>query len=455
MNYDYEFFVIGAGSGGVRAARRAGAMGVKTAVAESRFMGGTCVNVGCVPKKLFWYASHYREEIDLAKGYGWTSPPGSLSFHWPTLVANKDKEIARLNGIYEKLLNDAHVEIINGRATFIDEHTLDIDGRRLTAERILIATGGHPSVPKIPGVEHAIISDDCFYLNELPERIIIVGGGYIAVEFANIFHNLGVKVTQLYRSDLFLRGFDMNARQLLADTMQNKGIDVRFNKNIASIEKNGSALAATLESGETLEADQIMYATGRAPNTSEIGLENTTVETKPNGAITVDAYSRATVEHIFAVGDCTDRMNLTPVAIAEAEALVKTLFARNPTSMDYANIAHAVFSQPPLASCGMTEEKAAEVYGTVDVYFSTFRPMKFILPQHEERAMMKLIVDAQTDRVVGAHFLGPDAPEMMQAVAVAMHCGATKAQFDATIGIHPTSAEEFVTLRSKKTIGQA
>lgn len=454
-NYDFDLFVIGAGSGGTRASRIAAQYGARVAVAEERYLGGTCVNVGCIPKKLFVYAAHFSEDFEDAAAYGWTV--GGRRFDWRTLIRNKDAEIARLNGVYERLITNAGAEIIDGRATLVDRHTVAVNGRRMTSRIILIATGGWPTLPQIPGIEHAITSNEAFHLDDLPERIVIVGGGYIAVEFAGIFHGLGAEVTQLYRGPLFLRGFDDDIRRGLAEEMTKKGVVLRFNANISAIEKTAKGLKATLvetRDGKThaageIEADLIMYATGRHPNTRGLGLENAGVALDDNGAVIVDAYSRTNVENIYAVGDVTDRLALTPVAIREGHCFAETVFNANPMAPDHENVPTAVFSQPSIGACGLTEAAARERYGTVDVYRTSFRPLKHTMTGRDENTIMKLVVERKTDRVVGCHVLGPEAGEIMQGVGIAMKCGATKAQFDATIGIHPTAAEELVTMRQK------
>lgn len=448
-SYDYDLFVIGAGSGGTRASRIAAGYGARVAVAEERYMGGTCVNVGCVPKKLLVYASHFSEDFEDAQGFGWTVGP--RTFDWKTLIANKDKEIERLNGIYRRMIEGAGAKIFDARATLLDEHTLEVDGERVTAEIILIAVGGWPDLPNIPGINHAIDSNDVFYLPELPQRIVIVGGGYIAVEFAGVFAGLGSQVTQLYRGPLFLRGFDDDIRSELAGEMQKKGIDLHFNSNVQAIEKaeDGSyKVSANLE-GQTTEisADCVLYATGRRPNTESLGLATAGVAMTPEGVIPVDEYSRTNVPHIYAIGDVTDRINLTPVAIREGHLFAETVFNDNPQSADHRDVPTAVFSQPNIGTCGLTEAQARAQMTAVDIYRSSFRPMKHTLSGRDERSVMKLIVDRESDRVVGCHILGPDAGEIMQGIGIAIKCGATKAQFDATIGIHPTSAEEIVTMR--------
>jgi len=443
--FDYDLFVIGAGSGGVRASRVSASLGARVAVAEESDLGGTCVNRGCVPKKLFVHAAHFRDDFEDAAGFGWTLD--DRSFDWSTLVANKDREIARLNGVYRRLLVDAGVDLIEARARVHDAHTLDVAGRTVTAANILIATGSQPSLPEIPGIEHAMVSDQIFHLAELPRRVIVVGGGYIAVEFAGIFHGLGVATTQLYRGPLFLRGFDDDLRNFLASEMRARNLDLRFEADVASIEKVAGGLRATLVDGSRLEADAILYATGRVPKTRGIGLEQAGVALDAKGAVSVDALSRSSVPSIWAIGDVTDRINLTPVAIHEGSCVAKTLFGGVATQPDHTGVASAVFSQPPIGTVGPSEAAARERYGEIDVYRSTFRALKHTLTGRAERTLMKLIVDRASDRVVAAHMVGADAGEIIQGFAVALKCGATKAQFDATIGIHPTSAEEFVTMR--------
>lgn len=445
--YDYELLTIGAGSGGVRASRVSAGFGAKVAVAEERYLGGTCVNVGCIPKKLLVYASHYSEDFNDAAGYGWTV--GERRFDWAKLIANKNKEIERLNGVYRKILVDSGVEIIEEHAEVIDSHTVSVNGKKITAKYILVAVGSWPMVPEFPGSEHAITSNEAFYLSSLPERVIVVGGGYIGVEFAGIFHGLGARTTQLYWEELFMRGFDDDIRKTLADEMRKRGIDLRFKADIAKIEKNGVALKATLTDGSTIEADQILYATGRLSKTPYLGLENAGVKLKTNGAVVVDEYSKSSVESIYAIGDCTDRMMLTPVAIAEAMAVANTLFNDKPTKPGYLNVPTAVFSTPTCGTVGLTEKEAREQNYRIDVYRTAFKPLKHTLTGSEERTMMKLVVDQTTDKVLGCHMVGADAGEIIQGVAIALNCGATKAQFDATIGIHPTAAEEFVTMRIK------
>jgi len=448
--YDYDLFAIGAGSGGVRAARMSAGLGARVAIAEERYLGGTCVNVGCIPKKLFVYAAHYREDFEDATGFGWTL--GERRFDWSTLLANKDREIERLNAVYARILDDAGVERYDGRARIVAPHTVEIelaggDRKRLSAENILVATGGWPSLPDIEGIEHAITSNEAFGLESLPRRVIVVGGGYIAVEFAGIFHGLGVDVVQLYRGPLFLRGFDDDVRTTLAEDMRQKGIELRFDSNPTRIEKTPTALVAVLADGSRVEADLILYATGRRPLVADLGLEEAGVELSAGGAVVVDEYSRTNVPGIWALGDATDRINLTPVALSEGMALAKTLFGGEPTRADHEDVPSAVFSQPPIGSVGLTEAEARDRYGDVAIYRSRFRALKHTLSGRDETTMMKLIVEPVSDRVVGCHMVGPEAGEILQGIAIAVKCRATKAQFDSTIGIHPTSAEEFVTMR--------
>lgn len=445
-SYDYDLFVVGAGSGGVRASRMSASYGAKVAVAEEKYLGGTCVNVGCIPKKLFAYGAHYSEDFEDAAAYGWTV--GERKVHWPTLIENKNMEIARLNGVYRNILDNNEVRIYEARATLLDPHTVRVGGETVTADRILIATGGRPQLWDTSGIEHAITSDDAFYLPSLPERVVIAGGGYISVEFAGIFHGYGSKVTQLYRRELFLRGFDIDVRRTLAEEMRKKGIDLRWNTIIDRIEKTGTGLKVTTSAGDILEADAVMYAIGRIPNSRGMGLEDIGVEMRENGAIVVDDRFRTSVDNIYAIGDVTDRLQLTPVAIAEAMVLSANLFDGQDRRMDYADVPSAVFSQPSIGAVGLTEEEARARYGDIVVYRERFRPLKHTLTGREERTMMKLIVDRASDRVVGCHMVGPDAGEITQGLGIALKCGATKAQFDATVGIHPTAAEEFVTMRT-------
>ncbi|MBS0337976.1 MAG: glutathione-disulfide reductase [Proteobacteria bacterium] len=446
--HDFDLFTIGAGSGGVRASRVCANYGAKVAIAEERYFGGTCVNVGCIPKKLFSYAAHYREDFHDAAGFGWTVP--EPAFHWPTLVANKDKEIARLNGVYERVLSGAGVTILKSRATIIDPHHVECGGKTYSAKHILVATGSWPTVPDIPGKELAITSNEAFFLPQLPESIVVVGGGYIAVEFASIFNGLGVRTTLVYRGKRVLRGFDAELGLKLAEEMAKKGITIRFESDFAALAKSADGgITATLKDGGTLTAGAVMYATGRKPNTRNLGLEAAGVNLATDGAIQVDKYLKSSVDSIHAIGDVTNRINLTPVATAEGMALAKTLFRGEPTEMDYANIPTAIFAIPNVATVGLSEEAAKERGHLVDIYKAGFRALRHTLSGSEEKTFMKLVVDASTQKVLGAHMMGADAGEIIQGIAIAIKCGATKAQFDSTIGIHPTAAEEFVTMREK------
>jgi glutathione reductase (NADPH) len=446
--YDYDLFTIGAGSGGVAASRRAASYGPRVAIAESVRVGGTCVLRGCVPKKLLVYGAHFAEELADAAGFGWAVEGASLD--WGRLVAAKDRELDRLNGIYINMLRNAGVTIIDGHARLVDAHTLEVAGKRVTAETILIATGGAPSLPQIPGIEHAITSDGALDLKSLPKRVAIVGGGYIAVEFAGIFRAAGVEVTQILRADTVLRGFDEDVRQVLAEEMGKKGIQIRAGTRVTGIDRRSDGLALALDTGGELVVDCVLYATGRRPNTRDLGLAEVGVTLNKAGAIAVDEWSRTTVPNIYAVGDVTDRINLTPVAIAEGRAMAETLYNKNPMIMDHENVPSAVFSQPPIGSVGLTETQARSYYRAIDVYAARFRPMKHTLSGRDERTFMKLVVDRASDRVLGCHMVGADAPEIIQGLAIAVKCGATKAQFDRTVGIHPTAAEEFVTMRDKR-----
>ncbi|WP_299196839.1 glutathione-disulfide reductase [uncultured Amphritea sp.] len=444
--FDFDLFVIGAGSGGVRAGRMAAAMGVRVGMAEDRYLGGTCVNVGCVPKKLFVYGSHFSEDFENAAGFGWTV--GKSTFDWPTLRDNKTKEIERLNGIYRNMLVNSGVNLLDGRARITGPNTVEVSGKQYSAERILIATGGWPYVPEFPGSEHVISSNEVFYLDQFPKRAIVVGGGYIAVEFAGIFAGLGAETSLIYRGDMFLRGFDQEVREFTAAEVAKKHVNLRFNNNIEKIEKQtDGSLLAHLTDGSTLEADTIMYATGRVPNVMDLGLETISIEQKPNGAIVVNDQFQTAEPSVYAIGDVIDRVQLTPVALAEGMALVRNLYAGKNQQVDYDLIATAVFCQPNIGTVGLSEEKSRELYENVDVYKSTFRAMKHTLSGSDEKTFMKMLVDRDSDKVLGVHMVGPDAGEIIQGIAVALKAGATKAVFDSTIGIHPTAAEEFVTMR--------
>ena len=443
--FDLDLFVIGAGSGGVRASRIAAGYGARVAIAEDRDVGGTCVIRGCIPKKLFAYAAHFSEDFEDAAGYGWTV--GQSTFDWPSLVAAKDREIARLNGIYKQVLAKAGVELIEARATVLDPHTVSIGGRTITAKYLLVATGGHPYCPPIPGETLGITSDEAFHLKKFPRRIVIEGGGYVAVEFAGIFHGLGAHVTIVYRRSPLLRGFDTDVREHLTEELLRRGVNIKLNCEVVAIEEapDGSRVARC-GTGEAIACDEMMFATGRKPNTAGLGLEQAGVQLGRNGEVVVDELSRSNVESVYAIGDVTGRAQLTPIAIKDGAKLAATLFAAKPSPVDHEFVPTAVFSQPPVASVGYSEEAARAIYPDVQVHRSTFRPLKHTLSGRVERSMMKLVVDGASGRVVGAHMVGADAPEIIQGVAIAVKLGATKAQFDATVGIHPTAAEEFVTM---------
>ena len=448
MAYDFDLYVIGAGSGGVRAARFAAGFGAKVAVAESRYLGGTCVNVGCVPKKLLVYGAHFAEDFEQASGFGWSL--GEANFDWATLIANKDREINRLNGIYRNLLVNSGVTLHEGHARLVDAHQVEINGERFTARHILIATGGWPQIPEIPGREHAIGSNEAFFLKELPKRVLVVGGGYIAVEFAGIFHGLGAQTSLLYRGDLFLRGFDGSVRKHLQEELTKRGLDLQFNADIERIDKQADgSLKATLKDGRVLEADCVFYATGRRPMLDNLGLENTGVKLDERGFVAVDDLYQTAEPSILAIGDVIGRVQLTPVALAEGMAVARRLFKPEQyRPVDYANIATAVFSLPNIGTVGLTEEDARKNGHNVQIFESRFRPMKLTLTDCQEKTLMKLVVDADTDTVLGCHLVGPDAGEIVQGLAIALKAGATKQHFDETIGVHPTAAEEFVTMRT-------
>lgn len=447
--YDYDLFVIGAGSGGVRAGRMAAAHDAKVGVCEEFRVGGTCVIRGCIPKKLFVYASQFSEEFEDAAGFGWTVP--KAEFSWTRLMQAKDKEIDRLNGIYIRNLENAGAEIIQSRGVLRDAHTVELleDGRTITAETILIATGCSPTVPEIPGIEHAITSNEAFHLADLPKRVTIVGAGYIALEFAGIFNGLGADTTVLYRGEEILRGFDLDLRTTLHEEMIKKGVDVRVETDVVAIEKTAGGVRLVLTTGDTVDTDVVMYATGRHPHTAGLGLENAGVDLAEDGSVVVDEYSRTTAPNIYAVGDVTNRMQLTPVAIMEAMAFVDTVFRGKPTRPDHETVPTAVFSQPEIGTVGLREDEARAQYGEVDIYRSHFRPLKHTLSGRDARTMMKLIVDPKSDRVLGLHMIGPDGGEIAQSMGIALKMGATKSDFDATMAVHPTAAEEFVTMREK------
>ncbi len=448
--YDYDFFVIGAGSGGVRASRMASTYGAKVGICEDYRIGGTCVIRGCVPKKLFVYASEYSAHFSDSKGFGWSG--AEQTFDWPTLIAAKDKEIDRLNGLYKQTLSSHNVETIQARGKLLDSHTVELSSgegtRTITAEKILIATGSWPQMPDIPGIEHAITSNEAFHLEHLPKRLAIVGGGYIAVEFAGIFNGMGVKTHLLYRGEQILRGFDLDIANKLNEEMCKKDVDVRVRTNVTEIIKTGDGFNLTLTDGSILAVDTVMYATGRVPNSKNMGLEDLGVDMMSNGAIIVDDNFKTSVDSIFAVGDVTGKIQLTPIAIREGAALAATQFNDTPTTVNYDNIPTAVFSQPSIGTIGLSEAEAVEKFGDdITVFKSEYRSMKFTLSGRPERSLMKMIVQKSTDIVIGVHMIGSDSAEIAQGIAIAMKCGATKAQFDATVALHPSSAEEFVLMK--------
>ena len=447
--FDFDLLVIGGGSGGVRAARMAAQRGAKVALVEAQAMGGTCVNVGCIPKKLYSYAAHFAESFEESHGFGWVGPAPVLD--WSALKANRAREITRLNGIYLQLLKGAGVQVIEGWATLVDAHTVTVGAQRYSANNILIATGGQPSVPEIAGREHVITSNEIFDIDPFPKRLLVVGGGYIACEFASIFKGLGAQVTQLYRGAQVLRGFDEEIRHFIAAEMLKAGVDLRLNADVASIVKTASGLNITLQDGSSLEADAVLYATGRVPLVQGLGLEALGIAQKPDGAIVVNDNYQTSLPHIYAVGDVTARVQLTPVALGEAMVVVDHLLGaaagKAPRSMSYDFIPTAVFTHPNIGTVGFTEAEARERFGAVRVFKSEFKALKHTLSGSSERTFMKLLVDEASDRVVGLHMVGAEAGEIVQGFAVAMKAGATKAVFDSTIGIHPTAAEEFVTMR--------
>ncbi len=451
-SFDYDLFVIGAGSGGVRAARVAAKHGAKVAVAEEYRVGGTCVIRGCVPKKLLVYASKFAEEFEDAVGFGWTT--AKVSFDWATLIANKDREIDRLSKAYVRNLESAGAELILERAELADGNTIRLaSGRKVTAKTMLIATGGAPFLPRhLPGHALAISSNEAFHLEKLPARIVIVGGGYIAVEFAGIFQGLGVETVLVYRGEQILRGFDDDLRNHLATEMQKKGVEIRTQTDVAKIERSGTGVRVTLNDGDAFGAGQIMFATGRLPNVVNLGLEKAGVELTPHYAVKVDEYSRSSLDNIYAVGDVTNRLNLTPVAVREGQAFADTVFGGMDVKVDHTMVPTAVFSQPEIGTVGLTEAAARKRHEAIDIYKSTFKPMKHTLSGRDERMLMKLVVDAATDRVLGCHICGPDAGEMAQLLGIAVKIGAKKADFDATMAVHPTAAEELVTMRDKGSV---
>jgi len=445
--YDYDLFVIGAGSGGVRAARLASQAGARVAVAEEHRVGGTCVIRGCIPKKFMVYASEFSAAFKTAEGFGWTV--GKPTFDWAKFRAANETEVARLSGVYVRNLNNAGVEIVHSRAELRGAHAIALTGedRSVTADRILVATGGWPVLPALPGIEHAISSNEAFHLPELPRRILIVGGGYIALEFAGIFNGLGVDTTLPYRGENILRGFDDDVRTHLAGEVERRGIKVLLGAHHEAIEKTDKALISRLTNGQSLETDVVMFATGRAPKTDRLGLESAGVAVNARGAVVVDDYSKTNVENIWAVGDVTDRINLTPVAIREGAAFVETEFHGRPTAFDHELVAAAVFSQPPVGTVGLSEADARRGGRKIDVYKSVFRPMKATFYGGEDKTLMKLVVAADDGPILGCHIVGPDAPEIIQMAAIAIKLGVTKSQWDQTCAVHPTAAEELVTMK--------
>ena len=444
---EVDLFVIGGGSGGVRAARMAGQRGARVALAEAGPLGGTCVNLGCIPKKLYSYAAHYGEAFEESRGFGWHGE--APSFDWATLKRNRAIEIMRLNGVYEKLLIGAGVQLMHGRARLVDAHTVEVGGERVRAANILVATGGAPHAPAFPGHELAITSNEMFDPEPLPQRLLVIGGGYIACEFASIFNGLGSRATLAYRGTQLLRGFDDDVRDFVAAEMAKKGVDIRLNAQVTSLQRGAGGLVARLADGSTLEVDAVLAATGRRPNVAGLGLEAAGVRLDERGAIAVDDEFRTSAPHIRAIGDVIDRVQLTPVALAEAMVVVDRLFGSGRRTMDYENIATAVFTHPNIGTVGLTEAKARERHGRLRIYRADFKPLKHTLSLSSERTLMKLVVDDASDRVLGVHMVGAEAGEIVQGFAVALKAGATKAVFDSTIGIHPTAAEEFVTLRTR------
>jgi glutathione reductase (NADPH) len=445
--YDVDLFVIGAGSGGVRAARMSAGHGARVAVAEEFRYGGTCVIRGCVPKKLLAYAADFHEAFEDAAGFGWTVE--GARFDWATLIANKDREIARLEGIYRNLLTGAGAQVFEGRAVLADPHTIEVNGRRITAETILVATGGRPVKPPVPGADLMITSNEALHLDRLPGCVAVLGGGYIACEFAGIFNALGAKTLLLHRGERLLRGFDEDVRRHLAEEIAKKGVDLRLLNDAAKVERRADGgLLVTLIDGKTVEADCVMAATGRTPNTEGMGLREAGVALTAKGAVQVDEWSKSSVPSIYAVGDVTDRINLTPVALHEGHCFADTVYGRRPRKADHAAVAAAVFSHPNVATVGLSEDAARDKHSEVTIFRSTFTPLKHTLSKRPARTLMKLVVETKTDRLLGVHMVGDDAPEIVQGMAIAVKAGLTKAQVDATIGIHPTAAEEFVTMRT-------
>tara|TARA_B100000686_G_scaffold324935_1_gene381109 strand:+ start:358 stop:1731 length:1374 start_codon:yes stop_codon:yes gene_type:complete len=452
MQFDFDLLTIGAGSGGVAATRRAGNYGARSAICEADRVGGTCVLRGCIPKKFLVYAGHFSQEVSDSVGYGWSTT--GVTFDWQKLISHKDAELDRLHGIYQGMLDKAGVEVLLGKASLVDKHKVLVESpngsKEVTAENILVATGGWPQVPNGMGPGPFLTSNEALSLDKLPERLIVVGGGYIAVEFCGIFNSLGVEVTEVIRADQILRGFDQDVRGHLENEMIRKGIKVRAGVTIDRITGSSGEYSVGLSDGTILEAEEILFATGRNPNTSGLGLDEIGIRLSDNGAIKVDEWSRTSIPNIYAIGDCTDRINLTPVAIAEGRALADSLYNDDPKTVDYGSVASAVFSQPPVGTVGMSENEARSKFESISIYQSEFRPLKATVSGDEGRTLMKLVVDETSRRVIGCHMVGDDAPEIIQGIAIALKCGATKEQFDATMAIHPTAAEEFVTMYEAK-----
>tara|TARA_Y100000590_G_scaffold468955_1_gene654044 strand:- start:10774 stop:12114 length:1341 start_codon:yes stop_codon:yes gene_type:complete len=444
-HYEYDLFIIGGGSGGIRAARISSNLGARVALAEESDLGGTCVNVGCVPKKLLFYASHFAEDFNNSNYYGWSFD--NKKFNWNKLIKNKNIEIERLNNIYKKMLLDASVDIFSGHASLVDSNTIKIGDKLITSKNILISTGGYPFIPKITGNDHVFTSNEAFFLKSLPKKIIIVGGGYIAVEFASIFNELNVETHLIYRGSLFLRGFDKDLREQLKNEMIKKGINLKFNTEIEKISKKNNNLTIKLTSGESLNASHVMYATGRMPNSTNMNLDQVGVKLDKNNAIKVNKFYQTNLSSIYAIGDVCNRHNLTPVALAEGSILANNLFNKKNDTLNYNNIATCIFSQPNVATVGLSEEEAKKKYNDIKVFKSSFTPMKLTLTKSDEKNFIKLIIDKETDLVIGAHLVSDNAGEIIQGIAIAIKSGATKKIFDETIGIHPTIAEEFVSMR--------
>ncbi len=447
-DFDFDLFTIGAGSGGVRASRVAAQMGAKVAVAEKSDLGGTCVNLGCIPKKLFSYAAHFAEDFEDAQGFGWKSQ--RPEFDWNTLLENKNREIERLNGIYRRILENNQVKVIDGAARVIDSHTVEVAGQRYTSKYILVAVGGIPSRLEVPGGEWVLNSNDAFHHQQLPRSVVVVGGGYIAVEFAGIYAALGVKTTLLHRGELVLRGFDKDIRAALGEHLTASGVNLQLQQEVVEVQKLDDGLSIKTNTGDSYQAEAVLSAVGRTPATPDLGLKDIGVSLGNRGEIIVDDSYRTSVDSIYAIGDVINRVTPTPVAIHEAMTLVDHLFGNSSKVVDYDNIPSAVFSQPPIGVVGLSEGDAKKKHGEIDVYESSFRPLKATLSGAQGKTYMKLIVDKASDKVVGVHMLGPDAPEIMQGFSVALKTGATKADFDSTVGIHPTAAEELVTMRTPR-----